>query len=438
MFKEKGNNETKFANSILLLISIYFLPEPGGGAAAALNRATILKNIGYKVFILCGFPSYPNGKILDPKYKKKYLYVEKIQNFTIIRLKLLPLKHEGYIKRLILFLNFVIISIIFLPKILKITGKINLVYSLAPIIFSSINGAIYSIITRSLFIYDVPDLWPEELVAFNSPLTPFISFFGKPIAKWTYSLPDIIITISESAANIIYQNYKPASSIYCIPLGVNTQLFPKLSKTDSREKLITEKIFPKDLINKFIILYAGIISPAQQVQNLITLAEKIRNLKDVRIVIFGEGEDKPKIEKRIQYLDNVYLFDYQPRNVMPLIYSSVDVGMVLLSNEPIFEIAFPTKFYEYIACYKPVLAICKGELSRIINFNKIGYAVESNDIDSLVLFINNIRGSTELINNIEENVTRVLNKFSLETLSLSLKEILEKEIADKEITYTKK
>jgi glycosyltransferase involved in cell wall biosynthesis len=237
----------------------------------------------------------------------------------------------------------------------------------------------------------------------------------------------IIITISESAANLIAEKYKPKAPIYCIPLGVNTKLFPKLSKKESREKLIEKKIIPKDLHDKFIILYAGIISPAQQVENLITLAEKIQNRKDIKIVIFGEGEDRSKIEKKIKYMDNVYLFNYQPRNMMPLIYSSADNCIVLLSQNPIFEIAFPTKFYEYIACNKPVLAICKGELYRIINNNQIGCAVDSNNIDNLVVFIDKIKESNELFNNIEENIIKVLQKFSLSTLSLNIKEILEKE-----------
>jgi len=185
-----------------------------------------------------------------------------------------------------------------MSKVLTITGRINIVYSLAPIIFSSIIGFIYSKILRSFFIYDVPDLWPEELIAFRTVFSPTISFFGKIIAKLSYSLPNIIITISESAANLIAEKYKPKAPIYCIPLGVNTKLFPKLSKKESREKLIEKKIIPKDLHDKFIILYAGIISPAQQVENLITLAEKIQNRKDIKIVIFGEGEDRSKIEKK--------------------------------------------------------------------------------------------------------------------------------------------
>jgi hypothetical protein len=48
---------------ISLLISMYVQPESGGGAMSAFNRALILHKIGYSVFVLCGFPSNPSGKV---------------------------------------------------------------------------------------------------------------------------------------------------------------------------------------------------------------------------------------------------------------------------------------------------------------------------------------------------------------------------------------
>src|SRR5919108_3876051 len=147
-------------NSVALLISMYFPPEPGGGSTHAWNRATVLHKIGYSVFVIAGFPTYPNDKVLDPKYKGKFFYIESMQPFKVIRFRLIPLKHAGYIKRLILFLNFAFLTIFYMPKILRITGKIDIVYSLAPITFSSIIGFLYSIFTKSFFVYEAADLWP--------------------------------------------------------------------------------------------------------------------------------------------------------------------------------------------------------------------------------------------------------------------------------------
>ncbi|HEX2305667.1 MAG TPA: hypothetical protein VHH33_05220, partial [Nitrososphaeraceae archaeon] len=179
-------SETKtnvLCKGIALLVSIYFPPEPGGGSSAAWNRASILHKIGYSVFVICGFPSYPSGKVIDPTYKGKFFFVESMDSFTIIRLRLIPIEYTGYLRRLVIFLDFVLLTLLFMPKILSITGKVSLVYSIAPIIFSSFIGYIYAKFTKSMFVYEVSDIWPEELTVFKTRLSFLIGPIGKGVAK---------------------------------------------------------------------------------------------------------------------------------------------------------------------------------------------------------------------------------------------------------------
>jgi glycosyltransferase involved in cell wall biosynthesis len=416
--------------SVALLITIYFPPEPGGGSTSAWNRAKMLHNLGYAVFIISNFPSYPNGKVLDPKYNGKLFYIEVMDPFTVIRLRLPSIKHEGYMKRLILFLDFIFLSILYMPRILKITGKINIVYALAPIIFSSIIGLVYSKFTKAFFVYEAADLWPEELIVFKTYLSPIIKLFGKPVAKLSYKYPDLIVTVSERAAKYISREYKPKSSVYNLPIGVDPSKFPILVKTKSRSELIEKKIFPGDLKNKFIVLYSGIISRAQRIENLVHVATKLKDVKEIVILIIGEGEEKEKIEQlKNQYnLDNFYILPYQPRSSMPAIISAVDVCTVLLSPEPIFEIAVPSKFYEYLACNKPIIGICRGELADIISSNSIGYTTDVGDINKLASIIKSMKDSPSLMQTIERNSAFTLQKFSIDTISSKFSDILKKEM----------
>ena len=163
--------------------------------------AIILKKLGFNVFFLYAVPNYPSEKVVDPKYHKGFLFVKNVDDLTVIRLRLISLKHEGYVKTFFLFSNFVLASIFFMPKILKITGKINFVYSLAPVFFSSLSGYIYSKKTDSFFIYDVANLLPEELVVVKTIFSPIIFRVGKLFARLSYSLPDLILTMSESVKN---------------------------------------------------------------------------------------------------------------------------------------------------------------------------------------------------------------------------------------------
>jgi glycosyltransferase involved in cell wall biosynthesis len=414
---------------IALLISMYFPPEPGGGAMTAFNRASILHKIGYSVFVLCGFPSYPAGKVSEEKYKGKFFYVEKMDDFTLIRLRLLPLRSKGLLRRFILFLNFNFLTLLWIPRILRISLKTELVYVLAPILFSSFIGFLYSRITKSFFIYEVSAFWPEELEAFKTKGYFILSHFGKIFAKISYTLPDMLVVISNYAAKYITENYHTKRQIHVMPIGADPSRYPSREKEYSRKELINRKILPDVIEKKFIVLYTGVITSITKLENLINAAYKLKNNdKDIAFLIIGEGEEKEKLERfrSDNMINNFYLLPFQDESLVPYIISVADVCVVPLSSESIYETTIPTKFFDYLACYKPLIGICGGELAEIINSNHIGITVKDGEIDKLVDAILTLKNSPSLIQNMERNTHYVLEFFSLDTLALRLNDVLKK------------
>jgi len=416
---------------IALLISIYFTPEPGGGARTAWNRALILHKIGYTVFVICGFPSYPTGRVIETTYRGKFFYVEKMNNFTLIRLRLLPLESRGYLRRLILYMNFIFLSFIWMPKILTISLKPELVYALAPNMFSCIIGFVYAKVTKSFFIYEVSAFWPEELVALRIRLYSIISLFGKPFAKLSYVLPDMLVVISNSAAKYVADNYHPKVLIYAMPIGVDPDRYPSRTKESSRKELIQKNILPAVLENKFIVLYAGVITKVTKVINLIYAADKLKNNQNnIAFLIIGEGEEKENIEqfKSDNMINNLYLLPFQDAKWVPYIISAADVCVVPLSPESIYETTLPTKFFDYLACNKPQIGICGGELEELINTNKIGLTVKDGEIDRLVNVVLSLSNSPSLIDSMILNSGQLLSNFTLSRLSFNFDKALRKEI----------
>ena len=409
--------------SVALLISIYFPPEPGGGSGAAWNRALILDKMGYSVYVICGMPSYPSGKVHDPKYKGKFLFFESMGEINLVRLRTPPLVTAGYLNRLCIFLSFVLMSLLCMPIILRKTKSVELVYSIAPILFSSFCGFFYSKITRSFFVYEVSDIWPEELVIIYDERRAFFSFIvlsiGRFVARISYMAPDAMIAISQLAATHISTRYKPNLNIYILPIGADPGKFRRLSKIDSRVGLIREKILPANLEHKFIVLYAGLISGGTRVDSLAYAAEKLKyDAMEVAFLVVGEGEEKAKLEqlKRARALDNLYLLPFQPRDLMPRIICASDVCTVSLPAETIFDVDVPTKFYEYLACGKPQLGICSGEVANIIESNKIGLAVRDGAIDQIVFAIKKLKSCPHLIGEMEANSVALWQEFSLDNM----------------------
>lgn len=417
----ESDETTNLLRRTALLISIYFPPEPGGASSAAWNRAVILQKIGYTVFVLCGFPAFPDGRIIEPKYKGKYFYVEKKDNFTLIRLRLLPLKSKGYLRRFILFINFILLSLMWTQKILRISANPELVYAITPTLFGSLIGKAYSKVTKSFFIYESTDLWPEQLVAFRSKFSFIINHLGKFLAKISYNLPDLIIVTSNRSAQYVTSNYKPKVLVYTLPVGVDPSKYRVISKKNSRSELIENKIIPPDLDSKFIVLYAGTINKVTNVDNLLHAADKLKDIQnDIVFLVIGEGDEKEKLaEIRLNNEINNFIllpFPYSRAHI-PKIISSADVCVVSLSSEPIYEATIPTKFFDYLACHKPQIGICSGELASMINDNNVGITVLDGQIDKLVDTILSLKNSSTLIQSFESNSQVALQEYSLDTLA---------------------
>jgi glycosyltransferase involved in cell wall biosynthesis len=425
------SNSSSSMIRIALLISMYFPPEPGGGAMTAFNRALILHKIGYSVFVLCGFPSYPSGKVNQEKYKGKFFYVEKIDEFTLIRLRLLPLASKGYLRRFILFINFVFLTLLWMPKILKISSKTEIVYALAPIMFSSLIGYFYSKITRAFFIYEVSAFWPEELVALKNNAYFILLLFGKIFAKISYTLPDMLVVISNFAAKFLANNYHPKVLIYTMPIGVDPARYPSRTKESSRKELIQKNILPPELENKFIVLYAGVITKVTKVINLIYAADKLKKSQNnIAFMIIGEGEEKESIEKlrSDSMINNLYLLPFQDSKIVPYLISAADACVVPLSSEPIYETTIPTKFFDYLACNKPQIGICGGELEELINDNKIGLTVKDGEIDKLVDVLLSLSNSPSMVDSMIVNSRELISNFTLDRLSFNFNRALKREI----------
>ena len=418
---------TKKKNTcVALLISLYFPPETGGGATGAWNRALSLSKLGYLVFVLCGFPSFPSGRIADEAYKWKFFAIEKKDDINVLRMRLPSIQHKGYLRRLVLYSSFVFLSILFLPLILHQTGRLSLVYARAPIIFSNIPGIFYSSIQKSLYIYEAPDLWPEELGVFRTPLMPVLMRIGELMARASYRSPDIIITTAKSAAEFVEVKYNPRRPVFAIPVGVNPTSFQHIEREEAVRSLIDKDLISSEVNGKFLILYSGLISAAQNVESLVELAKKFESHDDIAFLIIGDGEARPQLEETIRELNlkNLFLIGRQPRQLMPLIIAAANMCAVTLSRDTIFERVIPSKFYEYVACSKPIVGICAGELAKLIEMYDVGYVIKSLDkSDGVVKSLLNLKDSPERYSELVQNCRAALNEFSIDAVSEKLGEI---------------
>jgi colanic acid biosynthesis glycosyl transferase WcaI len=368
----------------VLALSIYFPPEFGGGATRAWNLTNAMGRRGYKVVVIASYPQYPYGKIPTEYNQDGFLVKEKYDDITVLRFPLPTIPYFGFLRRLMLFLYYVILTWILIPIVLKKFGKPSIVYAMNPNLFSAFAAYPYCRLTGAKLILDVPDLWPEFItVRMSSLLTNLINGIGLTIAHFAFSISDNLTTVSDGLKKAISGYGIYLRRIYIIVTGVDIKEFQPITKMNAEHNL--GSLLIKPIKGKFVVLYSGIIGPAYDLEILIKIASKLKDIKDIIFLIQGEGEHKAKLigtckEKGLKNV--VFTFTHLPRMLMPQMINIADLCIIPFPEEPIFGVFFPVRFFEYTACGKPIIYISpKGQAAKLLIKWNAGIVVNSNQID---------------------------------------------------------
>jgi len=79
----------------------------------------------------------------------------------------------------------------------------------------------------------------------------------------------------------------------------------------------------------------------------------------------------------------VYFLKQKPVEDMPDYFSTADVLLATLKNDPIFSLTIPSKVQSYLACAKPIVASIDGETARIIEESGGGLSVPAENSEEL-------------------------------------------------------
>lgn len=189
--------------------------------------------------------------------------------------------------------------------------------------------------------------------------------------------------------------YRYADIIVAVSFGVAEDLADILRVSRQKIKVIYNPIIDEKLIEKSmeeishpwfetgqppVVLAAGRLTKAKDYPVLIQAFEKLRKQAHLRLIILGEGEDRPQLEKLIQdkgltqdlampgYVDNPYA--YMRRCAV----------FVLCSR---FE-GLPTVLVEALACGAQVVSTdCPSGPKEILEGNRYGMLVPIGDINGL-------------------------------------------------------
>jgi glycosyltransferase involved in cell wall biosynthesis len=152
------------------------------------------------------------------------------------------------------------------------------------------------------------------------------------------------------------------------------------------------------LAGRKVFVYAGNMGIAQGMDILLDLAEQLRSRIYVGFLFVGRGSDAARLKDsaKDRKLDNVLFYDEIHPDEIPDLYAQCSAGIVALDpRHKSHNIA--GKFLTYIQNGLPVLANINAgnDLAQMIRDEQVGQVCESNRVDDLVQFANQLLDQIE-------------------------------------------
>ncbi|MBI5538878.1 MAG: glycosyltransferase family 4 protein [Bacteroidia bacterium] len=266
-----------------------------------------------------------------------------------------------------------------LKRVVKNFPKPDIILHTATVPFSN---PIHFIAKRlnAKHIVEVLDLWPETFVDLgmlrrSNPIT----WFLYRTERWLYERADELVFSMEGGKQYLREKGWTTQEGGNIDLSHVHYINNGVDLDDFNRFLQSYKLNDPDLIDPETkrVIYLGSIRRANHLKHLIDAAEKIKNLHDVRFLIYGDGDDR---ESLISYckehrIDNVIFKEkwIDPKYV-PYVLSCANVNILNYLQGKFGRYGgSQSKMFQYMASGQPIC--CNLEMMFCpITKNNLGIA----------------------------------------------------------------
>lgn len=349
--------------------------HPGFGTTYPYSLSHVLARFGYEVTVLTATPTSPTGQRLSG-YEKNKIYFENDNGVRIIRLPVPAVKPFGILRRLLIYISFIILGLFSFPLI----SNSDYVFGFSPDApFLLVPNLFFTRILRRKYILGVTDLWPDALFELGVVKNKVAKFLLRIVSISSYRAAPKILMITNDLKDGLMKYGIKENKIEVILLPIDLEGCKKFVATKS-------EVDPSLKDSSFVVLYSGIFGQMYDFKVLLESARLLEGYKDIVFVIRGNGERATEIKDLSNSLriKNVVLRSSTLSRDTVLKYISIsDVCVVPIASSPTSDRTLPSKVLEFWAYEKPVIAVSGGHLKQLIEKNGAGTTVPSGDRQDL-------------------------------------------------------
>ncbi|MGH7773932.1 MAG: glycosyltransferase family 4 protein [Candidatus Binatia bacterium] len=361
----------------ILFLSHYFPPEVNAPASRTYEHCKQWVEDGFDVTVVTCVPNHPRGKVYEG-YRNKLWQREEKDGVQVIRLWSYVTANEGFVKRTLNYISYMIAVILATPFL----PKADVVVSTSPQFFNGLAGYFVSRLKRVPWVLEIRDLWPESIRAVGAIRNRWVIRMIEFMERFAYQKADRIVPLTNAFKRYMVERGISPGKIEVIENGVDLAFYRPLCD----ENPLTGKL---GLKGKFIASYCGTHGMAHHLETVLEAARQLREYQDIVFLLVGDGAERERlVAMRSELrLGNVMLLGQQPKEKMPFLYALSDVSLVLLKESDCFKMVIPSKIFESLAMQKPVILGIEGESANIIEAANAGFCIEPENSKKLAELI---------------------------------------------------
>ena len=345
----------------ILFLTDNFPPEVNAPATRTYEHCVEWVKLGAEVTVITCFPNFPKGKIYNG-YQNKLYQKEIIDGIRVIRVWSYMSPNTGFVKRVFDFMSYA-----FMAFLLGVFQKCDLIIGTTPQFFTAISASCLAFIKRRPWVMEVRDLWPESIVAVGAMKRQDLAFkFLRKIEIKLYHSANLIIVVTDQFKKYISSLNVVSSKIFIIKNGVIHSNFIPSNKNNQ----LLEK---HGLTGKFIVSYIGTHGMAHALDFILNCANTIKDPK-IHFILQGDGSEKQHLMEIAAQLNlkNITFLPFVSKSEISKYINLSDVALVNLKRSETFKTVLPSKIFENVALYKPILLGVEGEAKDLIEHYKVG------------------------------------------------------------------
>jgi glycosyltransferase involved in cell wall biosynthesis len=351
----------------VLFLTQWFEPEP---IMKGVRFAQGLQEAGFEVEVATGFPNYPTGK-LAAGYRLRPHAAEIMEGVRVHRLFLIPSHDASALGRAANYLSFFVSALIFC---LFCGRRFDALYVYHPPITVGLAAAVSSAFTRTPFILDVQDLWPDSVTASGIGGAGRLGGILGRLCAFVYRRAALVIAQSRAMGDVLVDRGVPPDRAVTIFNWADEDAARARGEFD---------VSGLGFDGRFNIVFGGNIGRVQDMETVVRAAvTAARKVPDLLLTVVGDGVERDRLAALIQEVGgpHVRLLEAVPRTQIGDIFAAADVLILHLLDDPLFAMTIPSKLQFYLAMGRPVLAAVRGEAAEIVTGCGAGLAATPQDV----------------------------------------------------------